>query len=437
MPKVQRLLSNKKSVLSYPGVMQHAQQVALALHESGELAAFVTSYVFRENQVFSALLKQLPARFASKVLRQLGRRAITEVPGHLIHSYPFWEVVRSLLVQSGANTKTIDQTWAVMSHRFDAIVANRYVAGADVIHAFEYTALASFQRAAKEGALRVLHMPSLDSKSYEEIKHREQWAWPELKGPDDAYFESKFNERYERRLQEIALADVIIANSSLTKRSHVSAGADKDKIFVVPLGAPPPASEIELAALSPTGDGQLTVVWAGNFGLGKGAQYFLEAWRQVAATTKARALVYGAISVPQSMLANRPDGITFFGSVPQPELYEAYAAADVLVFPSLSDGFGMVVTEALSRGLPVICTDQVGAADLIEHEVNGLIVKAADATALADALRWCLDNRKKLKEMRHAALESARKYQWSDYRIALRATLRQAYVKSPVMLHGA
>ena len=437
MPKAQRVLSHKKSVLSYPGVMEHAQQVALALHESGELIAMVTSFVFREDRILAELLKKLPARNSTKLLRQLRRRAITAIPSHLIHSYPFWELVRSLLARSGAGAKTIDEAWAVMSHRFDAIVANRYVEGADVIHAFEYTALASFQRAAKVGTLRVLHLPSLDSKSYEDIKHREQSAWPDLKGPDDPYFESKFNERYERRLQEISLADIIIVNSSLTKRSHVNAGADADKIYVVPLGAPPPASEIELTTATHIMNGTLTVLWAGNFSLGKGAQYFLEAWRQLDATTNARALVYGAISVPQGMLANPPTGITFCGSVPQPELFSAYVAADVLVCPSLSDGFGMVVTEALSRGLPVICTDQVGAADLIEHEVNGLIVKAADTNALTDALCWCLDNRQKLTGMRHAALESARQYQWSDYRVALNAAFGQAYAKHFGQRHGA
>jgi len=426
-----------RSVLSYPGVMQHAQQIARALHESCELDAFVTNFAYREESIYTRLLKQRSGSYSTKILRQLRRRSVTEVPSYLVHDYPFWELIRSIFAQCGAGPRTIDFAWDVMSHKLDTTVANRYVACTNVIHAFEYTALASFQRAAKEGTLRVLHLPSLDSKGYEVIKHREQSLWPELKGMDDDYFESKFNKRYERRLQEIALADVIIANSSLTKRSHVSAGADADKIYVVPLGAPPPASEVELATMAPhTRDGTLSVLWAGNFSLGKGAQYFLEAWRQLDATTKARALVFGAISVPKGMLSNLPTGITFCGSVPQPELFAAYAAADVLVCPSLSDGFGMVVTEALSRGLPVICTDQVGAADLIQHEVNGLVVAAADTNALVDALRWCLDNRHKLAEMRHAALESARQYQWSDYRVALRAAFSHAYANHSGMHHG-
>jgi len=310
-----------------------------------------------------------------------------------------------------------------MAHRFDAVVAKRYVPHADVIHAFEYTALASFERAGQVGVAKVLHLPSLDSNSFEAIRRREQLAWPDLTDPNDAYFASKFTRRYERRLKEVELADIIIANSSLTKRSHVAAGADPGKIFVVPLAAPPAISQIAGATLQAVRSLPLTIVWAGTFKLGKGAHYFLEAWRHLAAGANARTFVFGAIDVPQQMLSDLPKGIEFRGSVAQSDLFAAFESADVLVFPTLSDGFGMVVTEAFSRGLPVITTDQAGAADLIEHGKNGLIVPAADPVALTDALQWCLDNRERLTDMRQAALETARRHQWGDYRASLRGTL--------------
>jgi len=109
----------------------------------------------------------------------------------------------------------------------------------------------------------------------------------------------------------------------------------------------------------------------------------------------------------------------FHGSVARPELFEAFEAADVLMFPTLSDGFGMVVTEAFARGLPVITTDQAGASDLVEHEKNGLIIPAGDPESVRRALNWCLENRERLGEMRCAALASAKGWQWSDYRRAL------------------
>jgi glycosyltransferase involved in cell wall biosynthesis len=85
----------------------------------------------------------------------------------------------------------------------------------------------------------------------------------------------------------------------------------------------------------------------------------------------------------------------------------------------------MVVTEAFSRGLPVITTDKAGASDLIEHGWNGLIIPAADSAALVDALRWCLDNREALYQMRFHALETARRWQWLDYRRMLIAKITE------------
>jgi glycosyltransferase involved in cell wall biosynthesis len=169
----------------------------------------------------------------------------------------------------------------------------------------------------------------------------------------------------------------------------------------------------------------LSVILASGLTLGKGGHYFLDAWRSLAAGQLAHVRVYGRIGLPESLLRSAPAGLEIMGSVPQFKLFEAFERADILVFPTLADGFGMVVAEALSRGLPVITTDRAGASDLIEHAQNGLIVPAADPVALADALRWCLDNRETLYHMRFRALETAGRWQWPDYRRRLVATLTE------------
>lgn len=67
-------------------------------------------------------------------------------------------------------------------------------------------------------------------------------------------------------------------------------------------------------------------------------------------------------------------------------LAEAYASADLFVFPSATDTFGQVVLEAQASGLPAIVTDQGGPAELVGDEENGLVVPAGDATRLAQAI---------------------------------------------------
>jgi glycosyltransferase involved in cell wall biosynthesis len=407
--------------------MADGLNAAQALAEVGALQAYVTTFAYRSDSQLAGLLRRLPEKAGKRIAQGLARRAAPEVPPDLIHCQPAWELMRTAAVQVGAGRVLVDRIWDRMSHSFDALVARRYVPHAQAVHAFEYTALASFRRAEAEGVARILFLPSLDSLQFENIHRREKDQWPELVGRHDGYFDRKFAQRYDRRRREIALADVVVANSSLTARSHIAAGADPAKVFAVPLAAPPP---VDAVADGPRARGRpLTAMWAGTFSLRKGAHYLIEAWRLLGAADKARLEVYGQPQVPPRLAAEMADSVRFHGSVAKPVLFEAYQAADVLVFPTLSDGFGMVVAEAMAHGLPVITTDQAGAADLVSP-YNGRIVPAADPRALADCLQWCLDNRAHLQAMRFEALETARRRQWPDYRrdliAALDAGLRRA-----------
>ena len=410
-----------RSVLAYPGNMMHAQQAALAFAERNMLEAYVTSFAWNAHGRLASLLESIPLSGGRQIARTLSRRSLPLLPSEIVRTYPFWELVRSALLVAGRHPVLTDLAWDQLSHRFDAMVARCYVPSVDVIVCFEYAALAAFKRAKQLGVATVLHLPSLDSRQFEEIQRREKSAWPELVGSHDAYFAAKFERRYARRCEEIALADVVMVNSSLTMRSHVQAGADPAKIFAVPLGAPPVVDEISdrtRSAASP-----LRVIWAGSFSLGKGAHYMLDGWKRLAPGTSARLDVYGQEALPTRLQATAGEGIIFHGSVTKSELFRAYSDADVLVFPTLSDGFGMVVAEALAHGLPVITTDRAGAADLVSP-LSGFIIPAANPQALADSLQWCLDNRQRLAEMRFHALAAARARQWSHFRHDLMESLQ-------------
>jgi Glycosyltransferase len=119
--------------------------------------------------------------------------------------------------------------------------------------------------------------------------------------------------------------------------------------------------------------------------------------------------------------------IHFHGAIPQSELFHRYAEADALVFPTLCDGFGMVVTEAFAHGLPVITTDRAGAADIVRHGENGLIVPGGDVAALAATMDWCIDHRSELSNMRAKALETAGNRPWAAYRTELAAAISRAF----------
>jgi glycosyltransferase involved in cell wall biosynthesis len=103
------------------------------------------------------------------------------------------------------------------------------------------------------------------------------------------------------------------------------------------------------------------------------------------------------------------DLVRFRGAVIGEELAGAYAAADLLVLPSHAETYGMVVTEALSRGLPVIASEVGGVSEALGYGENGtrpgLLVPPADATALGAALRAWLEDAELRERLRSAARE--------------------------------
>jgi glycosyltransferase involved in cell wall biosynthesis len=413
-----------KATVSFPGIQVDAQQAALAYHEEQALNEFVTTIRLAKGNLFEQLTVALPEKSGNYVRRELSRRYISTIPLDAVASQGTWlELLRTASARFSKNPILADAVWDQLSHRFDKGVARRHLSGIGIVHAFEYTARYTFERACELGIAKVLAMPSTSSRQFEKLKLREMERYSDLKSKHDAYFAKRFDMRQKRRDAEIALADVIVANSEVTRQSHIADGAAPEKIVAIPLAAPPPISSV----IKSRSDiyRPLSIIWAGNVSIGKGAHYFVDAWRSINAGDHAKVELYGKLGLPERVLRPAPLNFQVMGSVSQVDLFAAFETADVLVFPTLADGFGMVVTEAFSRGLPVITTDRAGASSLIEHGKNGIIVPAADSKALADAMRWCLDNRKALYEMRFRALETAQRWQWADYRRALVAKISE------------
>ena len=97
------------------------------------------------------------------------------------------------------------------------------------------------------------------------------------------------------------------------------------------------------------------------------------------------------------------DRLRFPGPRTGPELDRAYAAADLLVLASHAETYGMVVTEALARGVPVIATDVGGVSEALGD--GGLLVPPGDPVALGAALRTWLSDAELRERLRRAARE--------------------------------
>jgi glycosyltransferase involved in cell wall biosynthesis len=144
---------------------------------------------------------------------------------------------------------------------------------------------------------------------------------------------------------------------------------------------------------------------------GKGHDVLLDALAQVDAGC--RCTVVGSLVVDPAFAADvavRADGrVDLVGPFDAQALDAAYHSADVLVLPSRAETYGMVVTEALARGLPVIAAEVGGVPEALGRGADGtrpgLLVPPDDPRALRDALWAWLEDHDLRRRLRRAARE--------------------------------
>ena len=136
----------------------------------------------------------------------------------------------------------------------------------------------------------------------------------------------------------------------------------------------------------------LRVICTGSLNLRKGIPYLLEAFVTVLRhEPQAQLLLSGEVteSLRPIFAKYQHLPIDWAPNLPHPQLAGRLRSADIFVLPSLEDGFGLTVAEAMACGLPVVVTPNTGSADLVNEGVNGSVVPIRNAAAIADAiLSW-------------------------------------------------
>ncbi|HXF04679.1 MAG TPA: glycosyltransferase family 4 protein [Blastocatellia bacterium] len=105
------------------------------------------------------------------------------------------------------------------------------------------------------------------------------------------------------------------------------------------------------------------------------------------------------------------DRVMFVGPTRAVEAY--YAACDLFFYPTIYDAHGMVIWEAMASELPVLTTGRAGAAEVIQHLRNGIVVEdPSDVSAMADYIGQLMRNERWRKEMGQAGREAVSSYTW-------------------------
>ncbi len=389
----------------------YSLNAAIALSESTLLHEIITTLAYNPNGKTAQLINKLPKAIGDRLTTELERRIWTVPNTGTIRSHASRELLRLALTLSNLyqplkldRRSLIDWVYAAL----DQHAAHHHLDNLDAIYAYEDEAATTFEIAKQRGIQCFYDLPIPYYQTSQRIQAEEADHFPDLKSAMSAIQEPTW--KLERKQREIELADHIFVASSMTERSLIDAGVPKDKITVIPYGAP-----VHYFRPQQKTDSSFRVIYAGRLSPRKGAHYLLQAWKGLK-LPNAELMIVGSNMMPESWFAAYQDLCRHVPSVSHMALNQYYSAANVLVFPSLVEGFGLVLTEAMACGIPVITTPNTAGPNLITDGVEGFIVPIRDVEALKTKLEWCYQHPKELAEMGRAARLKAEKITWERYR---------------------
>lgn len=199
--------------------------------------------------------------------------------------------------------------------------------------------------------------------------------------PDEAY--------WGRWREEIQHADIVVVNSVWSKQLLLKEGVVDEKILVIPLAYE--ATErrpfrVFKKTFSQTDP--LNLLYLGGIGIRKGFHVLTAAMKEMS-KWPVHLHVVGALKGPEELLKNLPGNVTVYGAVPQHQVAEFYKKADVFIFPTLSDGFGLTQLEAQAYKLPIIASRFC--APVVTDSVNGIVLPMVEVASIVAAIEEILD----------------------------------------------
>jgi glycosyltransferase involved in cell wall biosynthesis len=401
-------------------------QVARAMHEAGILECLVTNgYRYQSPNGLLRLLEAVPA-FAGRI----SSRECPKLPDAAVEAH----LVPELLVHGlGRISERLGDRAFAWQERLLAERAAKVAidSGVDAVLSYSYCAYHLFSQLEGKGIRRLLfqchpHPDFVSDILREEGSQNPKWGatlWKEK--------ELSWGESYLAQLRaEPQMADMVVAASSFTRKSLVEKGVDGGKIVVVPYG-----SDSRLGAAPELGKmagNRQRILFVGQMGQRKGLSYLLEACEGMGMAGRELRVCGRGFDIDPEIRRSKPDWLTIRRDLTEGELAREYSEADVFVLPSLVEGFGLVILEALSFGVPVVTTTSTGAPDVMTDGEEGFIVPPRDSGALRNCIARVLDSEGLRAAMSGKAKLAADRFRWKNFRAKLGAAVSSATVAGKI-----
>jgi starch synthase len=399
-------------LLSHAIGNEFVREALIAFDRAGLLAEFWTAISWNPK---SAINRALP----QSVRELFARRSFPESIRTRTRTLPAREAIRLLAGAAGISLRHETGAFSIDSvfRELDKKVAQRLskIDNFRAVYAYEDGARESFRAARNLDLQRIYDLPigywKVGQRIFsEEVEREPEWA-PTLTGTLDS------SDKLARKDDELRLATRVIVASTFTKQTLADSPCTA-KIDIVPYGAPAISGEISKASR------RLKVLFAGSLGQRKGLSYLLKAIEMlrgdVELTLLGRKAAAGCAPLEAAVRKYR-----WLPTLSHAAVLREMQNHDVLVLPSLFEGFGLVILEAMAQGTPAITTDHTAGPDIIEGETDGFIVPVRSAEAIAEKLELLMRDRERLMSMKAAAKTKAQSRGWESYRNRLVEVARE------------
>jgi glycosyltransferase involved in cell wall biosynthesis len=401
--------STARWVVAHSGARDN-YQLPIALHEAGQLHRFVTDfYSPLDEPVIDAVLKSAPQGVRSA----LSRRYRNALPSRVVKDMKVRGALKRVLGPVGWKGNVL----------MDGLIGRRaaQVASSSGSHLLitSYYGWAAFPRLAKETKKVLFQL------------HPHPWFLRDLymKCENGIGAASRFQSEAEMQVDEEFLqrwgqesldADLLIASSSFTRKSLIYAGVQPDKIVVVTLGVDGSNFRDDISAPS----GKPRILFVGQATSRKGFQDLLRVWKNVGDKGAELYIVSGTETQQQGLGSS--DHIVWCGRLPHSDLVALMNSVDLLVLPSVAEGFGLVLLQSLSCGTPILCSDATAGPDLLSEWEDGFIFPAGDWDGFASRLDYWIANVGRLRALRRLARTTAESRTWESFREGVRNVCSKA-----------
>ena len=395
-----------KIMVVHPTGNQNVRNAALSFYERNKLFALVTNVSFNTNKFGYSFLPK-------KILKILEKRDFNKLNRKVIEYSLSKEILRIMHIRYNKFNlinKYLDYfSTANIFNKLSSFASGLIHKNLEYIYAYENCALEVFKKAKKKNIKCIYELNSI--------------YWRQRKNLNFSKTKNLFY-KYEDKLikdKEIKLSDLIIVPSKNIKDSLKLYPSYLPKVKVIEYGFPNSRRQKSTYRKH----NSLKVMYVGSNIPEKGTKYLIDSLNsknilkienkiELSIVTNSLAKEYfnNKIKMKKKIYTN----------LPHKEVLNLMNKNHILIVPSISEGFGMVVTEAMSQSMLVIGTNKTCLRDISKNN-NSIVVPIKNSSIITKTLIYLKNNPKLVNKIRNNAYKTSIKYKWKDYRERLFKTM--------------